>query len=67
MVKFLPFDVRELAQPRAVNDGATPTFGVFVTGNANVPFDPGNNRVFVRFKDAGRVTRGATSVAVRTQ
>jgi hypothetical protein len=50
-----------------INANATPTFGVFVTGTAPVPFDPGKNRIFVRFKDAGSVTRGATSVAVRTQ
>lgn len=46
---------------------ATPTFSIFVTGSGNVTNDPANNRVFVRFKDAGGVTRGSTSVAVRTQ
>lgn len=45
----------------------TPTFAIFVTGSNNVPFDPANNRVFVRFTDASGVVRGATSVAVRTQ
>jgi hypothetical protein len=50
-----------------INAGATPTFGIFVIGTGNVPFDPALNRVFVRFKDAGGVTRGSTSVAVRTQ
>jgi probable HAF family extracellular repeat protein len=50
-----------------VNNSATPTFGIFVQGIGNVPFDPGLNRIFVRFKDGGGVTRGSTSVALRTQ
>jgi hypothetical protein len=50
-----------------INGNATPTFGIFVQGNGTVPFDPAGNRIFVRFKDGGSVTRGSTSVAVRTQ
>ena len=50
-----------------INANATPTFGIFVQGNGTVPFDPAANRVFVRFKDGGGVTRGSTSVAVRTE
>jgi hypothetical protein len=50
-----------------INAGATPTFGIFVQGAGNVPFDPALNRIFVRFTDAGNVTRGSTSVAVMTQ
>jgi hypothetical protein len=50
-----------------INANATPTFGIFVQGNGSVPFDPAANRIFVRFKDGGNVTRGSTSVAVRTQ
>jgi CSLREA domain-containing protein len=46
--------------------GATATFGVFMTATGPVPFDPATNRVFVRFMDSGTVTRGSTSVAVRT-
>jgi arabinogalactan endo-1,4-beta-galactosidase len=49
-----------------INANDTPTFAIFVKGSGTVPFAPASNRVFVRFKDAG-VTRGATSVAVRTQ
>ena len=48
--------------------GAMPTFSFFVSGTGRVvPFDPGTNRVFVRFKDGSLATRGSTSVAVRTQ
>jgi aldose sugar dehydrogenase len=50
-----------------INANATPTFGIFVQGKGPVAFDPAANRLFVRFKDAGGVTRGSTSVAVRTQ
>jgi hypothetical protein len=47
--------------------GATPTFGIFVTGRDVIPFAPAANRVFVRFKDSSGVTRGSTSVAARTR
>jgi hypothetical protein len=50
-----------------INANATPTFGVFVQGSGNVPFDPAANRIFVRFRDGGAVIRGSSSVAVRTQ
>ncbi len=50
-----------------INVNATATFGIFLQGAGNVPFDPAANRIFVRFKDSGNVTRGSTSVAVRTQ
>ena len=53
--------------PRRINANATPTFGIFVAGSGTVPFDPAANRIFVRFKDGSGVTRGSTSVAVRTQ
>jgi hypothetical protein len=49
-----------------INAGETPTFGIFVTGHGTVPFDQANNRIFVRFLEHG-ITRGSTSVAVRTQ
>jgi hypothetical protein len=50
-----------------INANATPTFGIFVGAAGNVAFNPATNRIFVRFKDGGGVTRGSTSVAVRTQ
>ena len=50
-----------------INTNATPTFGVFIAGLGVVPFNPANNRVFVRFRDPNGIIRGSTSVAVRTQ
>jgi hypothetical protein len=50
-----------------IGSGQTPTFAIFVKGNGLVAFNPGQNRVVVRFKDATGATRGATSVAVRTK
>lgn len=49
------------------NPGATPTFGIFVSASAAVPFDPTNNRIFVTFTDSTNAIRGETSVAVETQ
>jgi hypothetical protein len=53
--------------PVTVGANARPTFSIFVNGSGTVPFAPGTNRIFVRFKDGGGITRGSTSVAVRTQ
>ena len=49
-----------------IDAGATPTFSIFALGTGSIPFDAATNRIFVRFTDQGGVTRGATSVAVRT-
>jgi hypothetical protein len=45
----------------------TPTFGIFVAAQEDISFFPEINRIFVRFEDSGGITRGLTSVAVRTQ
>jgi len=50
-----------------IANSATPTFSVFVTGAATIPFAPGTSRAFVRFNDANGVTRGSSSIAIRTQ
>ncbi len=50
----------------SVNNGGTPTFGVFVTGNGNIADDPARNRIFLEFTDTSGTLVGSTSVAVRT-
>jgi hypothetical protein len=51
----------------ASNANGTPTFGVFARATGAIPFDPGNNRIFVQFLDPSGTVRGSTSVAVATQ
>ena len=50
-----------------INANATPTFAIFATASASVPFVPQTNRIFVAFSDASGTVRGSTSVAVQTQ
>lgn len=50
-----------------VSNQATPTFGVFVASTTDVPFDPANNRIFVRFNELNGAIRGSTSIALRTE
>jgi hypothetical protein len=50
-----------------ISGSEEPTFGVFVSASAAVPFDPTKNRVFVTFTDSTNTIRGETSVAVETQ
>jgi hypothetical protein len=49
-----------------IDANATPTFSLFANATGAIPLDTATNRIFVRFTDEGGVTRGATSVAVRT-
>jgi DNA-binding beta-propeller fold protein YncE len=50
----------------SIAGGATPTFTVFLTATAAIPFSPATSRVFVRFTDAQGQSHGSTSVAVTT-
>lgn len=45
----------------------TATFTVIVSARDPIAFDPAYHRVYLRFKDAAGVTRGLTSVAVRSR
>ncbi len=51
---------------RRIEALAQPPFAVFVTASAPVAQDPGRHRVFVWFKDADNIVRGATSFDVST-
>jgi len=46
--------------------GTNRSFAVFAQGTGPIPFDPATNRVSVRLRDGGGVTRGSTSVAIRS-
>jgi len=43
----------------------TSTYAAFVTASSGFAFDPAVTRLFLRWRDAGGITRGGTSVAVR--
>lgn len=47
-------------------NGETRTFAAFVSATGDIPFSPGASRLFVTFDDAGGVSRGGSSVALRT-
>jgi hypothetical protein len=49
-----------------IGHGAQPTFAIFLAARGTVPFEPTSHRLHVRFTDADGITRGLTSVAVRT-
>ena len=50
-----------------VASGAGVGLAVFVQASGFIPPDPAASRIFVRFKDAGGTTRGATSIAIEAQ
>jgi hypothetical protein len=50
-----------------INTGETPTFAIFAHAQGAIPFNPGVNRVFVRFRTQAGGTVGSTNVAVQTQ
>jgi hypothetical protein len=50
-----------------INPNETPTFAIFAQGGGTIPFNPGVNRINVRFMTQGGGTVGSTSVALRTQ
>jgi Subtilase family len=47
-------------------NGESRTFAVFANATGDIPFLPGTNRLFVRFKDSNGVVRGATNFAIST-
>ena len=49
-----------------IAENGTPTFAVFVSASEAIALDPASKRIYVRFRDAAGVVRGATSVAVET-
>ncbi len=53
--------------PVTIAGGATPTFSVFVTASAAIPFAPGTSRIFIRFLDAAGTSHGSSSVAVQAE
>jgi len=52
---------------RQYSENETASFAVFARANDTVAFSPASNRIFVDVTDSEGVSRGSTSVAVRTQ
>jgi hypothetical protein len=49
-----------------INQNGVPTFSVFTTAQASLPFFPSTVRLNLRFRDSGGAVRGSTSVALST-
>jgi hypothetical protein len=49
-----------------IQNGATPTFGIFALVNGPIPFAPGSIRISALFTDVNGVLRGRTSIALKT-
>lgn len=49
-----------------IANGETALFAVFLQNAGPIPFDPANNRVFLRLRNSNAITVGATNVAVRS-
>jgi len=47
-------------------NGETRTFAAFLSAVGDIPFAPGDSRLFLTFDDAAGISRGGSSVAVRT-
>ncbi len=52
---------------RSLGSNEIASFAFFVSSPVEIPFDPATTRLFVRFLDEAGTSRGATSVALRSE
>lgn len=58
---------RSASLEREFGAGETATYSIFIRAAGPVPFDPAQHRIAFEALDSDNVSRGATSIAVRTQ